>query len=410
MGKYLQEEYMRHPIATRGIWLVVLATILGLVGACTPASPPPAQGTPIKIGFVTPLSGALSSYGVLQRIAVRLAEEDANAAGGVNGAPLQLVIEDSPFDPKQAVTVVRKLAEQDKVFAIVGPYATAEFEVAAPLSNDLKVAVVSPSAMKVGVATKNRPYAFQMNLRDDIAQPPAIDVYKKLYPNVKKVVLTGDTKDAVAEYMTKEVFPKLLKEKGLEVIDTVPFERGMTDFSAVVTKIKGLNPQGIVVAALMPEAIGLAKELERQAVKAPVLASAHVTGGPIVQLGGTAVEGWVMPGLMDYTNPDPMVQSFVNRFFKAAAADDSVKPKPEHLVTEGTYYDTVMILADIMRKAGVKADTPLQQARDKVRDSLQNLKGYKGVVGAINMAPSGEAERQPQIVLVAEKGKYKVVK
>src|SRR3990172_2128653 len=241
-------------------------------------------GAPVKVGFVVPLSGALSSYGLLQRIAGRLAEEDINGSGGINGSPLQLVIEDSPFDPKQAVTAVRKLAEQDKAFAIVGPYATAEMEVAAPLANELKLVVASGSATQLGLAEANRPWAFQMNVRDATNTPPAIDLFKKLHPNVKRVVLTGDTKEAVTEYMVKDLMPKLLKEKGLDIIDTVPFDRGTTDFSAIVTKIKGLNPDGIVIASLMPEAMGMAKELQRQQVKAPVMTDGHPTGGPLYQL------------------------------------------------------------------------------------------------------------------------------
>ncbi len=380
--------------------------------AATPTTAPPkaASGTPIKIGFVTPLSGPLSSFGVLQRIAGKLAEEDINAAGGINGSPVQLLIEDSPFDPRQAVTVVRKLAETDKVFAIVGPYATGEFENAAPLSNELKLLVVSPSAMKPGVASRNRPYSFQMNLRDDIAEPIAIDAYKKKYPNVKKVVLTGDTKEAVTESMVKDVFPKLLKDKGLEIIDTVAFETTITDFSPVVTKIKSLNPDGVVLAALMPAGINFAKEYERQGIKAPVLTSAHVIGGPFVQNAGTSVEGWVMPGLFNWENTDPKVASFVKRFFERAAADPSVKPPPAHVSTEGIYYDTVMIIADVMRKASIKPDTALQEARDKIRDGFLNLKDYQGLSGKISMNPTGETTREAMPAITADKGKWAVVK
>src|SRR3972149_1137120 len=380
-------------------------------GPAATAAPKAASGTPIKIGFVTPLSGQMVSFGLLNRMAVNLAVEDINAAGGVNGAPIQLLIEDSPFDPKQAVTVVRKLADQEKVFAIVGPYSTGEFENAAPLSNDLKLTVVSPSAMKVGVASRNRPYSFQMNLRDDIAEPIAIDAFKKKYPNVKRVFLTGDTKEAVTESMVKEVFPRLLKEKGLEIIDTVAFETTITDFGPVVTKIKGLNPDGVVLAALMPAGINFAKEYERQGVKAPVLTSAHVIGGPFVQHAGTSVEGWIMPGLFNWEGPDPKIQRFVKRFFERAAADPSVKPPPAHVSTEGIYYDTVMILADLMKKAGIKADTPLQEARDKIRDGMLNLKDYQGLSGKINMnSTTGETTREGMPAITADKGKWAVVK
>ncbi len=381
--------------------------------AASPTTAPPkaASGTPIKIGFVTPLSGQMVSFGLLQRIAVSLAVDDINASGGINGAPIQLLIEDSPFDPKQAVTVVRKLADQDKVFAIVGPYSTGEFENAAPLSNDLKLTVVSPSAMKVGVASRNRPYSFQMNLRDDIANPIAIAAYKKKFPTVKRVVITGDTKEAVTEAVVKDIFPKYLKEAGLEVIDTVAFETTTTDFSAVVTKIKGFNPDGVVLAALMPQGVNFSKEYERQGIKAPVLTSAHVNGGPFVETAGSSVEGWVIPGLFNWESTDPKIADFVKRFFDKGAADPSVKPPPTHISTEGTYYDTIMIIADIMRKAGITPASPLQEARDKIRDGMQNLKDYQGLSGKISINPAtGEAIREGMPADTALNGKWAVLK
>ncbi len=398
------------PAATVGAAATKPAATTPAAGAAaTPAAKAP-TGNPVKIGFINPLSGPTSAYGFLQRIAVNMAVEDVNATGGINGSPLQLVTDDSPFDPKQAVIVVRKQSEQDKVFAIVGPYSSGEMEVAAPLANQLQIVVASGSSTKVGVAENNRPWSFQMNVPDAIAQPPTIAGYKKLYPNVKNVVIIGDTKNAVTQYMVVDQMPKLLPAAGYKIIDTLAFDTGLTDFSAIVTKAKGLNPDGIVVCALQAEGVGLAKELQRQGVKAPVMTDAHPMGGPIVELAGDAVNGWVMPSLFDWENPDPKVQAFVKRFMEKAQADPSVNPKPNHLVTEASYYDTVMIFADIMRKAGVKADTNLQTARKAVLDGMTSLKGYQGIGGPISMLPTGNAERVGPPPFVAENGKYRILR
>lgn len=82
-----------------------------------------------------------------------------------------------------------------------------------------------------------------------------------------------------------------------------------------------------------------------------------------------------------------------------------MKPKPSIIVTEGACYDTVMAFAEVMRKASIKPDLPLQQARDAIRDGLQNRKGYRGVNGVINMPPTDGLEREPQTVVTADKGK-----
>lgn len=376
------------------------------------ATPTPSKptGAPVKIGVITPLSGPTASYGALMRIAVKLAEEDVNNSGGINGSPLELLIEDSPQNPKEAVTAVRRLAEQQKVFAIVGPYFSAEFEVAAPLANELKVVVVGATGVFPEIAAGNRPWAFANNVPEAINTPPAIAAFKKLHPDAKKVVMIGDVKARVTENAVKNIYPKMMPENGLEIIATVPFETGMTDFSAIITKLKDYNPQGILVAAIMPEALGLAKELQRQQVKIPVLCGMHAIGGPVVQLGGDALEGWVFASLFDWENPDPKVQAFVKRFFERAQADPNVTPKPQHLVTEGLHYDAVMFLVDIMRKAGVKADTPVQEARQKVLEGMTKLKDYPGIGGKISMLPSGNADPQPAPPFMAEKGKYKIIR
>ncbi len=376
-------------------------------GATTTASKP--TGAPIKVGFIAPFSGPMATYGFAVKIPAKMAEEDINASGGINGSPLQLVIEDSPFDAKQAVTVMRKLAEQDKVFAIAGPYATAEFEVAAPLANDLKV-VSASNAMKPGIAAANRPWSFQMNVQDSVITPPAIEAFKKANPGVKSVVLVGDTKQSVTDYMMKDLFPKLLPQAGLKIASTVTYEGGTTDFSAIVTKIKNQNPEGIALAGMMPEAIGIAKELQRQQVKVPVVTSSHLIGGPVAELGGESMNGWIMPSYIDWESSDPKLQSFVKRFFELAQADPNITPKPQHLVIENLYYDTIVIFADIMRKAGIKADTPVQEARQKILDGMVNLKDHKAISGVYTMLPSGDVQRTPAPPFMAENGKYKILR
>ncbi|MDP2936505.1 MAG: ABC transporter substrate-binding protein [Dehalococcoidia bacterium] len=376
----------------------------------TTAAPAKATGAPIKVGFITPLSGPQAYLGVMSKIAVDLAVEDTNASGGINGSPVELFVEDSPFDPKQAVTAVRKLAEQEKVFAIIGPFATAEYEVAAPLAVDLKILVVGPTSMIPDLSAKNRPWAFGMNIPHEISAPRYIADFKKVYPNIKRVVLVGDTKERVTEYATKNVLPKVIADSGLQLLDTITFDTGIADFSAIVTKIKGLNPDGIVLSSLLGAALGLAKELQRQQVTVPVVTNTNPLSGSIIELGAAAVEGWVQPTLFDLENPDPKVQSFVKRVFERAEADAKVKPKPRIIVVEALYYDTAMMVFDSMRKGGVKADTALQDARQKTIDNMNGKKDYPGISGLWSIGPDGHGIRQAGPSIVLQKGQYKFIR
>lgn len=186
----------------------------------TAAASKPA-GTPIKIGYLTPMTGPTAPFGQMESIAVFLGEEDANKAGGVNGSPIQIIRYDSPFDPKQAVTLVRKLALDDKAFAILGPFSSGEMDVAAPLANELQIPVIGMKTTKPGFSENHRPWEFRITVTDDIMTPALVAAFKKANPNVKKVLVVADTKEAVTEYMAKEVWPRFLKEAGFEVQSTV---------------------------------------------------------------------------------------------------------------------------------------------------------------------------------------------
>lgn len=385
--------------------------------AATPASKPAATatvaaskptGAAIKIGFLTPLSGFAAPFGQNQKYGVILAEEDINKSGGINGSPLQVLTQDSPFDPTQAVSLMRNLSEKEKVFAVVGPYSSGEFDVAAPLANQLEIPVITAVSLKPGVTAANRPWAFRTQLVHDVTLPVAIDAYKKKYPSVKKMAIVGDTKEAVNQVMVKDLYPKMLQQAGYELIGTVEFNQGTSDFSAIVTKAKELNAQGIAVAGIPTDVANLTKEMARQSLQLPTVTGAQIMGSNFPQMAGPSVEGWVAVGTFDPGSSDPAVQSFIARVTPRMEADPAVV-KPVFLAYEPQIYDAVMALADVMRKAGIKPDSPLQEARTKIRDGLQNLKDYKGLVGSMTMQPNGETTWKP-VPFMVQGGKWVAIK
>ncbi len=379
--------------------------------ASTPAAvAPKPTGAPIKIGYLTPLTGPVGPNGFLESAAIALAEEDIAKAGNINGNPIQLIRYDSPFDPKQAVTLMRKLALEDKAFAILGPYSSGEMDVAAPLANELQIATIGMKTSKPGFSEAYRPWEFRVTITDDLFTPAIIAAFKKAHPTVKKVVLVGDTKESVTEAMFKEVFPKFLKEAGYEIVGQIPYDSGTTDFSAIVTKIKSMNPEGIAFTATPKgNPPGFAKELVAQQVKLPVMASHHFVPGNLVFQVGKEVEGWIAATYYDWTIPDPKVQDLVKRWQVKADADSNI-PKPAQLTHEANSYDVVIMLADILRKANITAETPLQDARTKIRDGFAKLGPYTGLSGTTKgMQPNGDALFVP-IPVIAKNGRWEVYK
>lgn len=363
-----------------------------------------ARSKAIKIGLITPLTGGAAGYGARQKVAAHLAVEDVNRAGHINGSPLELVMVDDAANPGDDLALVRRLASSDGVPAIVGPLTNASFETAAPLANELEVPLVTASATQPGIAGRNRPWVFSFSVPDSAIIGKAIQGYKKLHPNIRRMVITGTTREMASEDLVKNVYPTALKNAGLEVIGTVPFEPGTTDFSAVVARIKGLDPQGIALSSATPEAVSIAKEFQRQGVKAPVLASQQNWAGPEIVLAPQVIEGWVVGGAFDEETQDPRGKAYLERFVSMAEADPAVgMPAYPGLWTQT--YDTITAIAEVMRNAQVNPEMELRKARQAIQEGIHSIKGFKGITGDISVLPNGEIAVAPS-AFVARGGKW----
>ena len=317
------------PAVPDRVRVVVALAVVAVLAACAPATPPaatprPAQpaptggqpsGAPVKIGFLTPLSGPAAAYGALLKAAPQLVMDEVNAAGGVNGSPLDVVTVDSPNNPNQALTSLAKLVNDDKVLAIAGPYFTGEAEVVAPRAEQLQVPIAF-NALKPGVVSGDK-WAFQFNIPDDRNLPVAIDAFKKVYPDVRKVVVVGDVQTAVTASVIKDLWPKLLPQAGYSIVDTVTYDASTTDFSAIATRIKGSGADGMALSSLSPAAPNLLKELQRQGVKLPIVSSEHLqTVPPFPEIAGSTAEGMIMPFSFDPSRAgqDARVKDWLTRY------------------------------------------------------------------------------------------------
>ncbi|MDP2661449.1 MAG: ABC transporter substrate-binding protein [Dehalococcoidia bacterium] len=390
--------------------------------AATPTAAPKAEGSgqspakptakPLRIGVMNPLTGPLAVAGKLAQIGYDMAAEDINKAGGINGSPVELVTYDTKADPREAMTVFRKLALEDKVAAVMGPFSGSEFDVVAPLANELKVLSAS-QAVKYGLAAQNRPWAFQILLQSTEWWPQGVEAFKKKYPGIKKVTLGRDVKYASTEWEGKVLLPKLLADAGLELAGSVEWETGTKDWAAIATKIKDLGAEGLFVTGVYPDAPGLFKELGRLGYKPKVAISNMFMHVSVLWTVPEALEGAVVPYWVDWTRPDPKLQDFVARWKTKAAADQAI-PKPPaggydlFPTNEVAQYDSLMAIAEAARKAGITGSSPLEEAREKIRDGYAALRDYPGLVGKISVLPTGDV-KWPITVFTIEGAKPKAL-
>src|SRR5207253_8198063 len=141
---------------------VVLVMVL-LASVVTPAVGAKLAGEKVRLGVIMPQAGIFVDWGQHGIIGAEIARDEINSAGGIGGLPLELVTVDDRGDPKESVTLTRRLAQTDRVLMIHGSISSSSAGVMYPLSASLKVPIVSPTAAAPGLTDKFRPWAYTMN-------------------------------------------------------------------------------------------------------------------------------------------------------------------------------------------------------------------------------------------------------
>jgi branched-chain amino acid transport system substrate-binding protein len=344
----------------------------------------------VAIGVLIPSSGKGASYGQQQQNSINMFMEKFSDLGGAAGK-LKLVIYDTRGENTDAINLSRKLIDSDRVLAIIGPQFSAEAEVAFPLAVRGETAMVTPMAAKAGIATANRPWAFRFALTTENVYRPLLDAWLKKNP-VKKVVIFMDAKDAVSSFDGRTVFPALLKQRNIEVLDTISFQTGDIDYSGQVTRAKALNPDGIVVSALYNEAGHAVSEIRKQGMRQPIVAGVGVNDPRFIQIGGAATEGVYAASDFFAENPKPSVAAWVADYEKRYGQ------KPSN--ASGQMYDTLYLMRECIKSTGISG-SDVRADRVKLRDCWTNMKDLEApLMGATSIDKNGDGTRIPTVLEV----------
>jgi branched-chain amino acid transport system substrate-binding protein len=350
---------------------ITLALILGQGSALAQSQKPP-----VKLGLITPLTGPLASYGKAQEMVMKLAVEDVNAKGGINGSPLQLDVQDSSTDPGQAVLLFRKFAGEG-YFAVLGPMTGTQWETVSPLANRIQMPAISVNAVKPGITV--RPWTIRLQPADDTLMPEGVKAFLRAFPKTKKVVIMADVREASSK-ASADAYAALAKQNGLEVLDTVEFSSRATDFSAAAIQTKSRNPDAILAAAFPAQAMLIAKDLKTQGVNVPVLNTSILWTGPFINNVGDVGRNWHVIGFStnDAGPPgsDPAVyKSLVERAMKRADASIGL---PFNVANWGVSHDGVLMFADIARRLQLDGATDATKAREAIRGEFMKIKDFTG--------------------------------
>ena len=365
---------------------------LATVAAALHVAPASAQSKdPVRIGAIEVLTGPNNRYGIAIQRGFDLAIEDVNKAGVLGGRPLAIAYEDSAGNKDQALNAARKLIGRDRVPLILGPTLSNEMFAAGPIANERKVPIVGTSTTASGI-TAMGPYVFRTAMPEADVIPVTIRRAKEKF-GIKRVAVMYGNDDAFTK-SGYDVFKEALAKAGIETLATETFGSKDSDFSAQLTKIKALNPDAIVVSALVEAAAGL----ELQARQLGIDPKVFFIGGngfnspKLGDIAGKAADGTLVGSPWFVGKKDKVNQDFVAAF-KAKYGGDV----PDQFSAQA--YDTIHIVAKAIEAAG--GPEP-----GKIRDALVKTT-HSGVMGPFSFSETRDpADTSGVVVLVMKDGRF----
>ena len=345
----------------------------------------------IKIGMTIPMTGPGATTGQLQTQGTKLAIEQINAAGGVLGRKLELVMEDDQTtNPGMVLAFSRLVNRGDLAVILASVRSTQVNAVAADIKKGglpVFIGGSDPTLTHMGNEWLFRCRPNDLYSAKVIADFGAHELKKSKWAVIHATDAFGSTG---AKVLTEE-----LKNIGIVPVLDQGFTNAQTDLTPVVLAVRQAGADVIASYITFENDVALfARQLKQFGVTAPWIGSASI-GSPISRnLAGAALYGTY--GCTDYDeNASPEAKKFAEQFAKAynGAGTDDQSAWP---------YDAVMLTAEALKKAG--GTDPV-----KLRDALHSIKGYKGTEGQYDYDNNGDGLRGYNIVQ-NEEGKLKFIK
>lgn len=376
----------RRAFLTAGSACAGLAIALCLT-ACGPGGGPAASDT-IKVGEFASLTGKEATFGQSSHNGTALAVKELNAAGGVLGKQIELITQDNQSKAGESRTVVNKLIARDGVVAVLGEVASSRSLEAAPVCQNAKIPMISPSSTNPDV-TKTGDYIFRVCFIDPF-QGTVMANFAKNTLKVKNVAIFTDVKSDYSKGLAR-FFKETHQKNGGSIAAEFDFNGGDTDFKGQLTAIKASNPEAVFVPGYYTDVALICIQAKQLGLNVPIFGGDGWESEKLVEIGRDAVEG---QHFSTHYHPDigsPKSRQFVDAY-KAAYGS-----APDAMSALG--YDSAMILADAMRRANSSEPA-------KIRDALAATRDFDAVTGKITIDANRDASKAA-VILRIEGGKMK---
>ena len=349
-----------------------------------------AQAKPVVMGAPMSLTGAYSRLAEEYLRGLQMWREEVNARGGLLGRPVEFKIYDDQSDPTTATKLFEKLIADDKVDLALCPFSSPVTFAASTVTEKYKYPIVAGGATAQNIWERGYKYIFQMYPPPDLQIRGLLEVAKQ--GGVKSAAVIGE--DTIFTKELSQIFVRLAKEGGVEVVFYEEYGKGMTDLTPVVLKARAKRPDMIFGATYLPESVLIMRHL-KELNFAPKIVSFLI--GPAlddyVKTLGKDAEYAVGTTLWESTLPIPGVKEFVAKY------RSKYRDVPPYHVAGA--YGQGLIVEEAVKKAGTFD-------REKLRDALASLETTTIFGGYKVNAKGVQTAKQAYIVQIQE-GRRKLI-
>jgi len=352
----------------RGIRIAVaLAALLATASAFA--------AEPIKIGAVFSVTGPASFLGEPERNTLEMEAARINAAGGVLGRPIELVVYDDETDVNKCVLAVDKLLKKDKVAVVIGPTTSGNTLAVAGKFPAAKVPLISCAAAEK-ITTPVNPWVFKVAPSDRYAAQRILEHARKAGHKKLAIITVSDGFGQAGRGVLLELIPAM----GFTLAADEVYGPKDTDMTAQLTKIKGLAPDAIICWGTNPGPAVIARNRAQLGIATPLYQSHGVASKKFIELAGDAAEGLMLPagrlivaGQLPAGHPQkPVLTQYL--------ADYEAKYKSAVSTFGGHAYDALHLVAEAIKRGG-------SAEPQAIRDGVEKTATFVGTAGIFSFGP-----------------------
>lgn len=365
-------------------WCVACGLLMAAVAGCNSKS---GSADKVLIGHYASMTGSEATFGRSTDNGIRLALEEENAAGGIDGKPIEVITYDDKGEAREAGAAVTRLVSRDGVVAVLGEVASGLSLAGAPICQENDVVMITPSSTNPKV-TKVGDKIFRVCFIDPFqGWVGAKFARENEQVKAEKAAILYDQASPYSVGLREE-FEKAFKELGGTITTVETYQAGDQDYSAQLTSIRSSNPDVVYIPGYYTDVGNIALQARKIGINVPLLGGDGWDSSKLGQIGGEAINNSFYSNHYSQEDPSPRVQDFIRKY------KEKFGETPDGLAALG--YDAARILFEAMKRAQ-------STASDAVAKELAATKDFDGVTGKISIDGDRNAVK-PAVILEMKAG------